>query len=81
MHRLFGDKNWVIMKKNCEKVYTNFRSEITDTSQHILLHQISKFHKPTPLKIMKNVSAGTLVGTPLHKYKGVGNENNQNTKR
>ena len=78
---IYMEKKMGYMKRNCEKVYTNFRSEITDTSQHILLHQISKFHKPTPLRFMKNVSAGTLVGTPLHKYKGVGNENNQNTKR
>ena len=67
MHRLFGDKNWVIMKKNCEKVYTNFRSEITDTSQHILLHQISKFHKPTPIRFMK-MCVGKLV-TSLHRIK------------
>ena len=70
---LYGVK---IMKKVNEKVYTNFRSEITDTSQPILLHHISKFHKPTPLKIMKNVSAGTLVGTPLHNYGEIRHENN-----
>ena len=59
---LYGVK---IMKKVNEKVYTNFRSEITDTSQPILLHQISKFHKPTPIRFMK-MCVGKLV-TSLHR--------------
>ena len=59
---LFGEAT---MKKVNEKVYTNFRSEITDNSQHILLHQISKFHKPTPIRFMK-MCVGKLV-TSLHR--------------
>ena len=62
------------MNINCEKVNTNFRYEITGDRQHILLHQISKFHKPTPIRFMK-MCVGKLV-TSLHQInsKEFGNE-------
>ena len=59
---LFGEAT---MNINCEKVNTNFRYEITGDRQHILLHQISKFHKPTPIRFMK-MCVGKLV-TSLHR--------------
>ena len=65
MHHLFGVRR-VIMKKNSEKkVYTNHGNEITGDRQHLLFHQISKFHKPTPIRFMK-MCVGKLV-TSLHR--------------